>query len=290
MSKPPAFQLYASDFYMDVAGWSATQVGIYFRLLMYEWVNGSIPNDCKRMSRISGVDVGNFKKCYLQDIENKFTPNGDGNLINIRLEKTRNEQETYRKAQQESGLRGIEVKKEKGIFPFNKSSDPLNNPSTGNQALQSSSSTLNKKDKNIVKFDAEDFKRFYSAYPVHVGKTPALDKWKQKLKNRTLPELNILLEAIRNQTAWRENATEFRPAWKNPTAWLHQESWKDETSNYGGTNGTGKRYDKKDKSWVDRETDAEIERNNELWRKSRAAKAAARNAAQSADTDNGPTS
>jgi len=47
----------------------------------------------------------------------------------------------------------------------------------------------------------------------------------------------------------------------------------------GGNNGTGKRYDRKDKNWVDREADAEIELNNRLFRESRAAKAAARNTA-----------
>lgn len=146
----PAFQLYAADFYMDIVGWSTTQVGIYFRLLMYEWVNEALPNDIKRLARIAGIDVGNFKKCYLQDIANKFVPNGNGNLINKRLEETREKQRQYKENQAESGRRGVEVKKKKGIFPFDKSSDPSSDPSTDsaseNQALHLHSSYKDIKD------------------------------------------------------------------------------------------------------------------------------------------------
>lgn len=141
--KAPAFQLYAADFLVDTLDWSATQVGIYFRLLMYEWVNGSIPNDCKRMARISGVDVGNFKKCYLQDIENKFVPNGEGDLVNLRLERTREKQANYIKSQQESGKRGAEKRWRKDSKPI---SDPISDPNGENMALQSSSSTIKIKD------------------------------------------------------------------------------------------------------------------------------------------------
>lgn len=62
--KAPAFQLYASDFYMDTTGWTATQVGIYFRLLMSEWVNGFVPNNIEALARIAQVDPGNFTKSW----------------------------------------------------------------------------------------------------------------------------------------------------------------------------------------------------------------------------------
>ena len=45
MGKSPAFRLYASDFYMDTQTWSNEEVGVYLRLLLYQWINGSIPND-----------------------------------------------------------------------------------------------------------------------------------------------------------------------------------------------------------------------------------------------------
>ncbi len=43
--KAPAFQLFAADALVDTASWTVDEVGIYFRLLMTEWVNGPLPND-----------------------------------------------------------------------------------------------------------------------------------------------------------------------------------------------------------------------------------------------------
>jgi uncharacterized protein YdaU (DUF1376 family) len=37
-NKPPAFQLYASDFYMDTNSWTIDEIGIYTRLF---YLNGS---------------------------------------------------------------------------------------------------------------------------------------------------------------------------------------------------------------------------------------------------------
>ncbi len=51
MSKAPAFQLYAADFYMDTNTWSIEEIGIYTRLLFSEWVNGPLPNDETRLAR-----------------------------------------------------------------------------------------------------------------------------------------------------------------------------------------------------------------------------------------------
>lgn len=142
--QPPAFQLYAADFYMDTAAWSAQEVGAYFRLLMHEWVNGPLPNNNSALARIAGVDPRNMQKMWSAAIANKFVADTAKTLINLRLENTRKEQEEYRKKQSESGHKGVEAKKKKGSYPFNKSSDPSSdpssNPATQNQALQSSSS------------------------------------------------------------------------------------------------------------------------------------------------------
>ena len=132
------------------------------------------------------------------------------------------------------------------------------------------------KNKERAVFIPDNFEKFYSEYPVHTGKTPALEKWKKKLKDGTLPELNILLEAIRRQNVWRENTTEFRPAWKNPASWLHQECWTDEMTSYGGTkNGNNRKFtSEKPISRQDREQNDEAERINREYREAKARKAA----------------
>jgi hypothetical protein len=72
-----------------------------------------------------------------------------------------------------------------------------------------------------------DFLKFYSAYPNRKDKTAAFKQW-NKL-NGTRPPIGELLDAIRKQIEWRENANgEFRPAWKHPATWLSKGSWDDE--------------------------------------------------------------
>ncbi len=144
MGKTPAFQLYSSDFYMDTAHWEAEEIGVYFRLLMFEWVNKTVPNNVKQMARIAGLSPKKFTKTW-QIVSPKFVKENENNLINLKMESIREEQDDYRESQRLSGLKGVEAKKKKGVFPFDKStdpaSDPASDPATGNQALQSSPSS-----------------------------------------------------------------------------------------------------------------------------------------------------
>ena len=56
MSKPPAFQFYASDFLTDyklaVMGMSAR--GVYITLLAHAWLEQGLPNDEKMLARLCG--------------------------------------------------------------------------------------------------------------------------------------------------------------------------------------------------------------------------------------------
>ena len=148
MNKAPAFQLYSNDFLVDTMAWSAFEVGIYIRLLLYQWTNESIPEDPERLARIAGVDLGNFKKAWLRVVGGKFVkaPQNDdlgcgGGLINLRLEKTRKEQEEVKEKAIESGRLGAEKRWKDHIKKdSNPIGNPINNPNSENMALQSSSS------------------------------------------------------------------------------------------------------------------------------------------------------
>ncbi len=135
--KPPAFQLYAADFYMDVSGWTNEEVGTYFRLLMHSWVNGPLPNDMGELSRITQSSAKKFTNKW-QKLSIKFTLNGDGKYINTRLEQTREEQANYRESLSEAGKKGAKKRWGKGGDLNN---HPNNHPNGKNIALQSSSSS-----------------------------------------------------------------------------------------------------------------------------------------------------
>ena len=131
MGKAPAFQMYAGDFLVDTQGWTATEVGIYTRLLMNEWVNGRLPEEMERLARIGGIDLGNFLKCWRRVIQDKFEysngapppggtlpnsgsppPIGDivkftsPGFVNNRLELEREKQDKFRELQSEKGKMG----------------------------------------------------------------------------------------------------------------------------------------------------------------------------------------
>jgi uncharacterized protein YdaU (DUF1376 family) len=96
--KSPAFQLYAADFYMDTVGWTCEEIGVYFRLLMAEWVNGELPNDELRLAKTCQMSVKKFHHNF-KNVSPKFIQNGRGYLINPRLEATREKQNKYIESQ-----------------------------------------------------------------------------------------------------------------------------------------------------------------------------------------------
>ena len=102
MTGPPAFQLYAADFDIDTNTWTNEEVGIYFRLLLSEWVNGPLPNDEVKLARIARMSSKRFSFRF-QNIRHKFTQNGDGKLINRRMEEEREKQTIWRKKSSFSG-------------------------------------------------------------------------------------------------------------------------------------------------------------------------------------------
>ncbi len=95
MAKPPAYQLYAQDFDMDTASWANDEVGVYVRLLNYEWSNGHLPADIEGLSRIAREKQSKFEKIWGKNLSKKFQENGGGFLINRRMEEVRQSQLKY---------------------------------------------------------------------------------------------------------------------------------------------------------------------------------------------------
>jgi len=72
------------------------------------------------------------------------------------------------------------------------------------------------------------FDVFWKAYPKKVGKQQALKAWNKLKPSEEL--LAAILQAIKNQQAWRKNAKpgDFRPEWPHPSTWLSNARWEDE--------------------------------------------------------------
>jgi uncharacterized protein YdaU (DUF1376 family) len=101
MGKAPAFQFYANDFMGATITWDAIACGMYIRLLCTQWVNGSIPDDQRRIARAAGVDLADLQREW-HLIEPKFPIAKDGTRKNARLEEVRSRQEEVSKSRKEA--------------------------------------------------------------------------------------------------------------------------------------------------------------------------------------------
>jgi len=149
IGKSPAFQTYAADFYMDTAGWDPYAVGIYWRLLMYEWINGALPTELEELTRIGGAKIKTFNHFWNHQVSSKFSVNGNGKLINRRMEEVRQNQSKY----SESRRKNVSVRyKDKPTYePTYEEHNSYIDPAL--QSSSSSSTSKDKKNKDIARSD-----------------------------------------------------------------------------------------------------------------------------------------
>ena len=152
MKDGPAFQMYAADLYVDTNSWTTHELGVYTRLLMSEWVNGPLPDDAVKLSRISGCSIKKFLKAwpvvrekfqnssFLEsksgssiEIDNPLS--GTPQLINPRLEGEREKQRKYKELQSQKGKMSAQSRFNRG------STEPITEPQPDGQPKVNSSSS-----------------------------------------------------------------------------------------------------------------------------------------------------
>jgi uncharacterized protein YdaU (DUF1376 family) len=111
--KSPAMPLLVQDFDMDTAAWDNDEVGAYLRLLMYEWANKNLPDDVKKLAKIARESRKKFEKKW-KNFSHKFVPDGNGNLVNLKLESVRGEKQKFLDSQREKGIKSGEARRNRG--------------------------------------------------------------------------------------------------------------------------------------------------------------------------------
>lgn len=106
MTKPPAFQFYAKDFYASVVSLSLAAKGAYICALTWSWDNGPLPTEPSALARVLTATPGEFKRVW-PEIESRFTLT-DAGYINRRLEREREKQDAFRNRKSEGGKKGAE--------------------------------------------------------------------------------------------------------------------------------------------------------------------------------------
>jgi len=254
-NKPPAFQLYASDFYMDTNSWTIDEIGIYTRLLLSEWVNGPLPNDITRLARTAGCSTKRFQKGWSQ-IKLKFSETEDNKLFNSRLEEVRQKHKEYQEKQRLKGIKGAEKRWSENMAAAIAPAMPVPQPEHG-----SSSSSPNIKEKKINK----EKKRSDFVLPDCVPKESWDGFVESRKKKKPLTD--------RAKTLIVNKLIEFRARGHDPGKILDEATEKGWMSVYepkpqGGNGGYGSGYKSRTRipEPVSREDEEAIERINRMAR------------------------
>jgi|GEM_PF-3286476 len=173
MSKAPAYQYYASDFDSATADWTNEEVGIYQRLLNYQWINGELPGDIDRLARIVRLSSKKFTKRW-QIISKKFIFSDTKNFQNVRLEEERDKQRKYRESQTEKSKLGVKARQNQSTPGSTHGLTPWSTPG---QPLQSSSSLSTIKDMLL--------------YPLKNQKEYTLEAAKIQQYEKVYPNINV---------------------------------------------------------------------------------------------------
>lgn len=105
ITKAPAFQVYANDLLSDTLTWTAQELGVYFRLLCWSWINGPIPGDLSRIARIDPEATAVWTT-----VEPRFVKQADGSFVSPLLEDARARTEAFREKQREKGRASAEAR------------------------------------------------------------------------------------------------------------------------------------------------------------------------------------
>lgn len=142
--------MYAQDFDMDTASWSNNEIGMYMRLLNYEWVNGSIPSDLEQIARIAREPYSprfhaKFTVKWSRNVAGKFTQNGNGNLINKRMEDVRQNQSKYSESRRKNV--SIRYKDKPTYVDTYESTQALHTPRSSSSSSSSKKESIKKERK-----------------------------------------------------------------------------------------------------------------------------------------------
>lgn len=202
----PAFQVYAAEFINDihVQMMLPDELGVYFRLLCYSWIEDGLPDDPGILESLAFC--GSFPRTYIQHehgdnacstvvhrpfneiwkvvADRFYTDESDGRLRNPRLEKERAKQRVRRKQQVAAGEKSGQARKRtRAEQALNTSSTPVERP--GNSLSSSLSSPSSPTPKKKIK--KSDVTRPPASFPV--GVLVIVDRLKTLIEKKTRRDL-----------------------------------------------------------------------------------------------------
>jgi len=226
MSKPPAFQFYASDFLTDykVAVMSMEARGVYITLLAHAWLEIGLPEDARMLARICGnppdweVIWAEVRKCFLIG--------EDGKLYNERMELERSQLKTYIESRKKAGKAGAQARW--GVTSANADVATKEPMAMRKQSSSHSSSTSISSSKEKTS-DELQFDKFWKVIPYKVDKKRALKAFNNAVKIVSVDVIikSYLKQLKANSAEWCKEGGKYCP---HPSTWLNGERWTDEVT------------------------------------------------------------
>ena len=115
--RTPYFKFFVSDYLGDTQQLDIIDHGIYLRLLMLQWQDGSVPGDMQKILKVLGIPEEFRRKMssYCSRIDavlaNFFTKTDERNWQNIRMSLTRENAEKLSEFNRHAGLKGVQARK-----------------------------------------------------------------------------------------------------------------------------------------------------------------------------------
>ncbi len=201
---------------------SVESIGIYIRLLIYQWTNGKVPGSEPMMIRIAGCGHDQFMESWENEVGPCFESFNDGDAgpayrnkrLQIERDKVLAATEQRRQAGKKSGESRRKSSKKQphrtGVpFPFERESNET--------ATIQSHNHNQSKDKPTNRFE-----EFWQAYPKKTGKKPCSAKWKARRLDRLADKIiKNVRDRIKGDSQWLRG---FVP---NPLTFINQDRWDD---------------------------------------------------------------
>jgi uncharacterized protein YdaU (DUF1376 family) len=228
MAKDPAVLFYTSDFLAGTILFSLEELGAYIKLLCLQREQGHLP-----MAVIEEVCGRPMPKVFA-----KFEADEHGLYYQHRMEEEIIKRNKYSESRRQNASNPKRTKEETNDTEHMPSICLPYDNHMGNRNRNSNSNKNSNRDINIPSIDNSDsnssnkyldrFTDFWQIYPKKTGKEAAKREFlrikpSQELTDRMIEKIKELCQSDQ----WRREGGKFIP---NPSTWLHQGRWDDETS------------------------------------------------------------
>lgn len=209
----PAFQFYPGDFIAGTLHLDAECIGCYVLLLCRQWLDGSVPNDPKKMALICKKTTQDFMPVW-DEIKDKFVANSEGQLINQRLQDVRQQQ--------------LELSEKRSLAGSSKTpTKRKQKPNKGSKKIEDGSPKLPTENMDAI-FDA-----WWGIVPNKIKRgaaRAAYEKAAKLLADRGVESPHAYLTERMTRFAQSDKAKgEYCPY---PSTWLNQEQYDDDPATW----------------------------------------------------------